>query len=247
MNSGHTVQSCTNLCRNTSGCKKTELGNASGCCNHRCDLYTSTSCNGYGSTHWFIWYHTNNAPFSDKYVLNRGAEGTLLETVSGHNHLSACSKKCMANSVCREFTVKSNSCLLYDKCTYSNTASSTFSDHYKRMDCELVNRCAVDPNTITNPSTNGWSTSQTDSTPTRQETIIQIPDFEYSNADCPWMLYELQDHESDKIKVVDRTLVYNSAHLEPKTLSFTLRVTAMGGTRFQDFPTTLKIEGCDNE
>jgi hypothetical protein len=115
------------------------------------------------------------------------------------------------------------------------------------MDCELVNRCAVDPNTITNPSTNGWSTTQKNNAPTRNDTVIQIPDFEYSNADCPWILYELLNHESNYIKVVDKTLVYSTAIKEPKQLTFTLRVTAMGGTRFKDFPTTLTIEGCDNE
>jgi hypothetical protein len=79
------------------------------------------------------------------------------------------------------------------------------------VDCELVNRCAIDPNTITNPTTNGWSTSQKNNSPSRQDTVIQIPDFEYSNADCPWMLYELLSHESDYIKVVDKTLVYSTA------------------------------------
>jgi hypothetical protein len=79
------------------------------------------------------------------------------------------------------------------------------------MDCELVNRCAVDPNTISNPSINGWITTQKNISPTRQDTIIQIPEFDYSNADCPWMLYELMSHETNLIRVADKTLVYNSA------------------------------------
>jgi hypothetical protein len=104
-NGGYTLQSCINKCRSTSGCRKIEVGNNSGCCNGRCDLYSSTSCSPYGH-HYFVWYHTNNAAFSDKYVLHRGSEGTQLAIFSGSYHLSTCADKCKANSACREFSIK---------------------------------------------------------------------------------------------------------------------------------------------
>lgn len=103
-----------------------------------------------------------------KYKLSRDTNGKQLAIhTSTDYHLSTCSDKCTDTALCKEFTVKANGdCVLYDKCNSLTSTGSVVSDHYQRRDCELVNTCAKDPNTISIPS-GGWDTTQKDETPNR--------------------------------------------------------------------------------
>ena len=117
-------------------------------------------------------------------------------------HQTTCSDKCLANNLCKEFTVKDNGhCVLYDKCPSLSTTGTTVSDHYKRADCELVNKCDLDPNTITIPAVGGWKKTNVNETPTRKETTVTIPSFDFSNKDCGLMFYELKNHKAEEISL----------------------------------------------
>ena len=204
MNHGHTVQSCINLCKSKSNCQKVELGAPGGCCNKRCDLYTAKYCNPGYSSHFFDWYLKDVTPYSRKYTLERSTNGQTLATFTDQvYHLSSCSDKCTANVQCEEFSVKADGkCILYDKCPTVSSTGSVVSDHYKRVDCELVNKCDLDPNVITIPALNGWDTTIENETPTRSDTKVTIPGFDFSNPDCGLMFYEVLE-QTDKTDVAD--------------------------------------------
>ena len=97
------------------------------------------------------------------------------------------------------------------------------SDHYIRADCELVNHCSEDPNVISNIN---WNTAQVINSPTRLSTLASIPEFSYSNPDCPLLAYSLSNHDSSIISVAGSTITYNTNINEPFTLNFSLIVTA---------------------
>jgi len=54
-----------------------------------------------------------------------------------------------------------------------------------------VNKCDLDPNVITIPALNGWDTTIENETPTRSDTKVTIPGFDFSNPDCGLMFYEV--------------------------------------------------------
>ena len=89
--------------------------------------------------------------------------------------------------------------------------------------------------------------------PTRGVMDIKIGGFTYSNAYCKLLKYSI--HGTDKSVITlhgTSKISYPTAYREPKTLSFTLRVHAQGDgingkNHYKDYPTTIKIQGCDNE
>jgi hypothetical protein len=171
-----------------------------------------------------------------KYKVTRTGTGKQLAIHTNTDyHFSTCSAKCTDTANCKEFTVKSNGdCALYDKCVSYPSTGSTVSDHYKRMDCQLINKCDTDPNTISIPP-GGWDMTQKDETPNRGSKKITIPGFKFSNPDCPLLFYSLKSHESQYISVLGPVITYKSNIKEPKTLKFVLEVTAVGGTRRNTF------------
>lgn len=183
-----------------------------------------------------------------KYLFSRNSNGRTLATFTNTDyHLSTCSDKCVDTDHCKEFTVKANGdCVLYDKCNSLSSTGSTVSDHYIGRECELVNKCDTDPNTISIPA-GGWDTTQQDETPNRSSKQITIPGFKYSNPDCGHLFYEIKNHESSYMSLWGDKITYKSNIKEPKTLKFDLVVTAEGGTRTQTFSSSILIQGCDNE
>jgi len=84
-------------------------------------------------------------------------------------------------------------------------------------------------------------------------TSISIGSFKYSNAHCKLLRYSILGTDKALITLHGTSkITYNTNFVEPKTLSFTLRVHAQGDgingkNHYQDYPTTIKIQGCDNE
>jgi len=161
-------------------------------------MYKTTGCAAYG-THYFDWYIPTQTT-QDKYTLTRDS-GTTIATLSDKDyHQTTCSDKCFENKLCKEFTVLANGdCVLYDKCHSLASTGTVVSDHYKRADCELINKCDLDPNTITIPTNGGWKKTNLNESPTRKETAITIPSFDFSNKDCGLMFYELKNYDKKEV------------------------------------------------
>lgn len=116
-----------------------------------------------------------------------------------------------------------------------------------------IQGCDNEPNTISNPNEAAWKTTVLNETPTRQVTDIPIGGFTYSNAYCKLLKYSLHGTDASEITLHGTSKIsYQTNYPEPKTLSFTLRVHAQGDgingkSHYKDYPTTIKIQGCDNE
>ena len=98
-----------------------------------------------------------------------------------------------------------------------------------------------------------WKTSVVNETPTRSLTDITIGSFTYSSPDCKLNKYTIEGTDKDEITLVGTSKIsYKTDYIEPRTLSFTLRVHAQGdgihgAVRQITYPTTIKVQGCDNE
>lgn len=66
------------------------------------------------------------------------------------------------------------------------------------------------------------------------------------------MKYSVNGEDAKYIKISGSTFTYKTNLIEPKTLKYNIRVHAQGDginghTHVQDFPSTILIQGCDNE
>lgn len=52
----------------------------------------------------------------------------------------------------------------------------------------MISKCDIDPNTITNLN---WDTAIVNEIPSRVDTTISIPEFQFSNEDCGLLSYTL--------------------------------------------------------
>jgi hypothetical protein len=64
--------------------------------------------------------------------------------------------------------------------------------------------------------------------------------------------YSIHGTDKNHVSVSGSTVTYHTNLKEPRTLSYTLRVHAQGDgingkSHYQDFASTIKIQGCDNE
>jgi hypothetical protein len=178
-----------------------------------------------------------------KYIFNRNRHANQLALHSNTAyHLSTCSAKCTATSGCNEFTVRNTGhCELWKACPKYETTGARVSDHYRRVDCQMIDRCNTDPNTITNIS---WNTKYENKNPTRSNTKLLIPDFKFSNSDCKLMSYTLMGHDPSKVWISGSNVEYKTNIQEPFTHKFDLLVNAVGGSRFGKFPSTIQLNGC---
>jgi len=88
--------------------------------------------------------------------------------------------------------------------------------------------------------------------PTRRNTNIGIGGFTYSNHYCKLLKYTAVGEDAKLITISGSTFTYQTNLIEPKTIKYSLRVHAQGDginghTHIQDFPSTILIQGCDNE
>ena len=115
-----------------------------------------------------------------------------------------------------------------------------------------IQGCDNEKNDITNPGERAWRYTVLNDRPTRRNTNIGIGGFTYSNAYCKFLKYSIVGEDASLLSVSGSTFTYQTNLLEPRTLKYSLRVHAQGDginghTHIQDFPSTLKIQGCDNE
>jgi hypothetical protein len=112
--------------------------------------------------------------------------------------------------------------------------------------------CDNEDNEITNPYQRAWKYYVANEYPTRRWTNIGIGGFTYSNAFCKLLKYTAVGEDSNLIRISSSTFSYRTDLIEPKTIKYSLRVHAQGDginghTHIQDFPSTILIQGCDNE
>jgi hypothetical protein len=82
---------------------------------------------------------------------------------------------------------------------------------------------------ISNPSETAWKTTVLNESPNRSTTNIYIGSFTYSNAYCKLLKYSIEGADKSKITLVSTSRIYyRSNEIEPRTLSFILRVHAQG-------------------
>jgi hypothetical protein len=127
-------------------------------------------------------------------------------------------------------------------------------NHFKEFPTSIkIQGCDNEGNTISNPHERAWKTSVMNETPTRRGTDIAIGGFTYSNAYCKLLKYTIEGTDKSHITLHGTSkITYKTSFVEPRTLSFTLRVHAQGDgingkTHQKTYPTTIKIQGCDNE
>ena len=72
-----------------------------------------------------------------------------------------------------------------------------------------------------------WKTTVSNETPSRSPTDIAIGSFTYSNPYCKLHHYSIEGTDAAEITLVGTTkITYKTNYIEPRTLSFTLRVHA---------------------
>ena len=118
---------------------------------------------------------------------------------------------------------------MYNNCQTLEDTGTEVSDHYKAAECEPNIRCDIDLNTISVPTSGGFEQIVLNETPTRQATLITIPEFDYSHNDCKLLKYELIDHTAAEISLTGYTITYQTNIQEPNTILYTLKVHAEGG------------------
>ena len=105
---------------------------------------------------------------------------------------------------------------------------------------------------ISNPNESAWKLTRTNESPSRSLTSITIGNFAYSNPYCKWWKYSVTGTDASHITIENDVLKYKTDFVEPRTLSFNLKVHAYGDTlngasHNKDFASSIKIQGCDNE
>jgi len=88
--------------------------------------------------------------------------------------------------------------------------------------------------------------------PSRSNTNRAIGGFTYSNPYCKLLKYSVSGTDVSHVSVSSSTFTYKTNFKEPRTLNFNLIVHAQGDgingkTHIQSFPSSIKIQGCDNE
>ena len=212
---------CQNACRHDRSCKYIVHYTA-------CYLYHSPCSCGYNR-------------YQRYYEFRRTKHANELSLYSGTYHLSTCAAKCDADANCNEFTVRVDGrCQLWKSCPKVETVNR-ISDHYIKAPCQMIDRCMTDPNTVSNAS---WNTTISNNNPTRGNTKQPIPAFKFSNPDCKLLSYTLMGHDINNVWISGNNVEYKTNIKEPFTHKFDLIVTAMGGSRFGKFPSTIKLNGC---
>lgn len=108
-----------------------------------------------------------------------------------------------------------------------------------------VEKCPTN-NVISSPAAGGYR-AQVDydvSAQIRGEVTIEIPDFEYSDAACPWAKYELTGTavaDGDVRLEGTKQIIYSTA--ADKKLTFSLIVTSVGGVK-KTIPSEIRVYGC---
>jgi hypothetical protein len=121
-------------------------------------------------------------------------------------------------------------------------------NHYQDFPTTITVRgCDNEANTISNPSEKAFAQNILNDKPTRGRQTRDIGSFTYSNQYCNWWRFTIEGRDTRYVAVSGKTLYYYTNIREPYTLSFNLRVWGIGGTRSQLFPSTIKLQGCDNE
>jgi hypothetical protein len=120
--------------------------------------------------------------------------------------------------------------------------------HYADFPTTITVRgCDNEQNPITNPGEKAFAQNILNDKPIRRATTRTIEHFTYANQYCHWLKYSIEGTDARYVSVSGKTLTYQTNIREPYTLRFNLRVHGIGGTRTQIFPSTIKLQGCDNE
>ena len=84
--------------------------------------------------------------------------------------------------------------------------------------------------------------------------MIKLGDFSYRNKYCGFMSFHLEGTDASKLKITNwksydpsgAIFTYPTNIKEPYTLRFNILVRSVGN-RYARFPSTILIQGCDNE
>jgi hypothetical protein len=151
-------------------------------------------------------------------------------------------------------------CYIY-KGTCSGVGNSSF-DRYTAADTclprsgynQYLTTCRSVMHRETCEGKDSWKTKVLNDSPTRKNTVIKLGDFSYTNKYCGFMRYVLEGTDASKLKITGWStynpygaiFTYPTNIREPYTLRFNILVYAVGN-RYGRFPSTIQIQGCDNE